>query len=489
MSSKARRMAAAAGATVELAGISGVVSETRRTVRLKDIEAHPMDVSVPIERQVNVYSAMAAGAGARILPPVRVGYWIDHDSDGGAAAGARVGGGDGRPGSGGADHTGEPAEYVPKKYYLLADGDLYRGYRRAGGVKDVECIVARCSGESDFLARHALANQRPTAYDPLRLGRIVRYLQTVSRGGASADGTGRTISRTEAEGARQAVEDVMRGCRDTVDQKFINLHLEEEASNILSGLCEWLGGRLSRFDLPYYIPHTISKVPPGVQAELAETVSLVVRGGSVSDAKFSWPAPEEISILADTPTFRGESGSVSGPANGGGPGDGGRGGAPPVPRAAKRAATATAVPTKDSPPGPRNRVQLQNTRDALVITGNGKHPPYVVDMRTRRVSVVDEREKVTVLREVGDVSSRRGAYLLPVAACEWLGLPGTAAAAAAAAAGSRGARPLDGAGSDSENSVRMFAFNSPAGLAQFARRQERRQEKDGSKSRGVIIYR
>ena len=519
-------VAATAGAAVELAGNAGDGGETKRTVRLKDIVLHPLDMSVPIERQVNVYSAMAGGAAARSLPPVRVGFWIERDGGGGAGANGRGGGGpkptsgagrNGRPRSGGTDDIRELTEYVPKKYYLLADGDLYRGYLRAGAAKDVECIVIKCNGEADFLARHALVNQRPTAYDPLRLGRIVRYLQTVSRGGASADGTGRTISRTEAEGARRAVDDVMRGCRDTVDQKFIKLHLEEEASNILSGLCEWLGGRLSRFDMPYYIPHAVSKVPPGVQAELAETISLVVRGGTVSDAKFSWPAPEEINMLADTPTFRGEPGAVGGPADGAGAAGGGRGvtvvvpegdsgghshgraagrgGSSSVPRATKptakavaaaTAAAATTAPPRGGPPVPKDQEMLRNMRDVLVIAGNDRHPPYVVDLRTRRVSVVDEREKVTILREVGDAASRRGAYLMPTRACEWLGLPGTAAAAAAATGGG-GAKPANGTGGG-ETPVRVFTFDSPAGVMQFAKRQEKKQEKDGSRSRGVIIY-
>ena len=128
------------------------------------------------------------------------------------------------------------------------------------------------------------------------------------------------------------------------------------------------------------------------------------------------------------------------------------------------------------------RIPLQNTRDAIVIpeasSDKVKHPPYVVDMKTRRVSAVDIKSKVTVLREVGDAASRKGAYLMPVAACEWLGLAGTAAAKAKTEDESRGG-----------SSVRLFTFSSPAGLAKFTKQQERELEKrPGRKSRGVVIY-
>lgn len=501
--------------------------ETRRKVRLKDVVMHPMDMSVPIAKQVAVYANMASGPAARAgLPPIRVGYWTDRDADAAEAAVRKVNGGAGMKknggGRGGASTKGnggggsdvpELTEYVPKSYYLLADGDAYRGFSRAGSVKEVECIVVQCADESDFLARHAVANQRPTGYDPMRLGHIVRHLQALSRGGAAQDG--RTISRAEVDGARKAVEDVMRACRDTVDQKFINLRIDDDASLALSELCEWLGNKLSRFVLPYYIPHAISKVPPGLQGEFAEYVSSLVRRGSVSDVKFSWPAPEEIEVAADTPRFRGEPGSIAdGSSDGGGMGltmalpegeedeyddadddwkEGARGGVPPgaepYPLQGPGAAAEPPKPVRapaPRPSGPADQVMLQNSRDAVVIPGNKSHPPYVVDVRTRRVSAVDEHESVTVLREVGDAASRRGAYLLPVQACEWLGLPGTAAAAAAAAqSGGGGAAAENGGGTDDVSAVRVFKFDSPAGLAKFLRQQERK--KDG-RSRGVVIY-
>ncbi|MDE0265774.1 MAG: hypothetical protein OXK17_01915 [Thaumarchaeota archaeon] len=526
---------AAAGSTaVELAGSTddGGHAETRRTVRLRDILVHPMDVSVPIERQVNVYSAMAAGSAAHGLPPVRVGYWVDYSdvADGGGSTGAKNGstagqrpgpnaGRSGRPGTVGADGLRELEEYVPKKYYLLADGDLYRGYVRAGAVKAVECTVVKCDGEADFLARHALANQRPTGYDPLRLGRVVRHLQAVSRGGAAQDGTGRTISHAEAVDARRAVEDVMRSCRDTVDQKFINLHLDEEASKILSEMCTWLGGKLSRFEMPYYIPYAVSRVPPGVQAELAEQISLIVRGGPITDAKFAWPAPEELSVLADTPTFRGEPGAA---LDGGGDNSKGRGVTVAVPEgrapaagsprgnddnsrtgstgtAASQAASAPAPAAKAGTDVPRagraDSVLLQHTRDAVVIPRMKTNPAYLVDVRTRRVSEVDEHEKITVLREVGDASTRKGAYLMPVTACEWLGLPGTAAAMADPSRhASGGAENGSGGATGDEGAVRLFTFDTPSQLAKFLQRQERELEKmrkkgQAAKTRGVIIYR
>ncbi len=499
-----------AAAAVEASRVLVDGGEVRRKVRLKDIVMHPMDVSVPIAKQVAVYANMSSGPAARAgtLPPIRVGYWIARDASVPAVyAASSAKGGNGRVSTrakengGVADNVPELTEYVPKSYYLLADGDMYRGYSRSGGVKEVECIVVQCADESDFLARHTVANQRPTGYDPMRLGRVVRHLQALSHGGAAQDG--RTISQSEADGARRAVEDVMRACRDTVDQKFINLKLDEDASQELSELCEWLGNRLSRFVLPYYIPHAISKVPSGLQGEFAEHVSQLVRHGAVSDVKFSWPAPEEIEVAADTPRFRSGSGAITdGRHNGSGTGRGvaksggeedededdagpdspAGGGQRSRGRAPAGSGTAAQPPAK-KPQGPADQVLLQNSRDAVVIPGNKKHPPYLVDVRTRRVSVVDEHEKVTVLREVGDAASRRGAYLMPVQASEWLGLPGTAAAVASQSDG--GAAAGNGAGSGDGNAVRVFKFDSPAGLAKLLRQQEKK--KDG-RSRGVVIY-
>jgi len=465
------------------AGAQDAGSETRRMIKLSDIRMHDMDVSIPNEKQARMYTGMVSGQGRRTLPPVRVGFWIDasstnnnNDDDSGRGGGRNAdggrgggrtsksrgtGGGRGSRGNGG-NGVREIAKYVPP-YYLLADGDVYRGWLKAGsgGASAIECIVVECESEADFLTKHALANQRYAGYNPLKVGRIVRWLQTVSRGGEADDGTGRTISRAEAEAARRAVEDVMRACRDTVDQKFINLHLVDEAANVISGMCEWLGGRLSRFELPYYIPYRISKAPPGVQAELAEQISLAVLAGSITDVKFTWPAPEEINMLANMPAFRGESegpalsdesGGVTvvvpegegmggdayvptGIRPGGMQGANGGGGAGANPAAAWRpagmapatttatgaAATAATAPTATTaattPGGSKRsdgRIPLQNTRDVIIIPGTKAHPPYMVDLKTRRVSAVDEHQKVVVLREVGGVSTRKGAYLMPV---------------------------------------------------------------------------
>ncbi|MCE2498938.1 MAG: hypothetical protein J4F28_08165 [Nitrosopumilaceae archaeon] len=526
--SRAVRMATkfeADGAASEAAAERG---ETVRVIRLSDIRVHDMDVSIPNEKQARVYAGLASGSGRKTMPPVRVGYWVDADmqvgyesagipddrsGNDGLVPKSRGGGSKKRASS--AD-VREIVEYIPT-YYLLADGDIYRGCLRAGGVREIECVVTECGSEADFLTKHALANQRYAGYNPLKVGRIVRWLQTVSRGGEADDGTGRTISRAEAEAARRAVEDVMRACRDTVDQKFINLHLVDEAANVVSGMCEWLGGRLSRFELPYYIPYRISKAPPGVQAELAKQISSIVRSGNMTDAKFAWPAPEEIEVMSDTPAFRGESepalGDESGGATiavpegeeedhahafaGGGGGDGraGRGrsqdgGGDISVNDAKAAAArrldakaaASTPPARTGKQPSDGRLALQNTRDVIIIPGTKKHPTYVVDLKTRRVSVADDHQKVTVLREVSDASRRKGAYLLPVQVCEWLGLPGTAAAAAASRDGNDADSPTDG-------SVRLHMFSSQAGLAKFARQQERESGRhNGRSSRGVIIY-
>ena len=487
--------------------------ETRRMLRLSDIRMHKMDISIPNEKQSRVYAGMAGSVnGRRGLPPVRVGYWIDADTaaitdnggrGGKPAAGAGAGGRSakgGRNGNSGGSRVMEIAEkYKPPFYYLLADGDVFRGYMKGGGPDRIECVVVKCETESDFLTRHALVNQRHTSYDPLKLGRVVRWMQAVSRGGDNADGG--VITRAEAEGARRGVDDVMRACRDTVDQKFINLQLDDGAIDVISEMCAWLGSKLSRFELPLSIPNQVSKAPLGVQVELAELISEVVRGGEVNDAKFSWPAPVELAVLANTPEFRGEPAALDDKSGGSRvtaavpEADSGRtsrsrkkggAGARSVPAAAKaQDAAGTAAPrAKKDRPGRIGGVPLQNTRDAIVIpaaaSGEVKHPPYVVDMKTRRVSAVDMKAKVTVLREVSDQSSRKGAYLLPVAACEHLRLPGTAAA---------GSRTEDSGDDHNGNSVRLFTFTSPAGLAKFAERQERELAKHpGRKSRGVVIY-
>ena len=531
MATRFEAEAAAPGKTAAEAG------ETVRMIKLSDIRMHDMDVSIPNEKQARVYAAMASGSGRKTIPPVRVGYWVDAAvqadyvsggrGNGGRAASPRGGSssGGGRKRASSADAR-EITEYVPA-YYLLADGDVFRGCLRAGSVREIECIVTECGSESDFLTKHALANQRYTGYDPLKLGRIVRWLQTVSRGGEAEDGSGRTISRAEAESARRAVDDVMRACRDTIDQKFINLHLADDAERVISDMCGWLGGRLSRFELPYYIPYRVSKAPPGVQVELAEQISSIVRSGNMTDAKFAWPAPEEIEMMSDTPAFRGESEPALGDESGGGAtiavpegeeeeeedhdnalagggsrggasggrgrsrGDGGSGGSSSssdisvndAKAAAARkfdAKTAAASQTRVGKQPDDGRLALQNTRDVIIIPGTKKHHPYVVDLKTRRVSVVDDHQKVTVLREVSDASSRRGAYLLPVQACEWLRLPGTAAAAS-------GGSSTDGPPAD--GSVRLHTFSSQAGLAKFAKQQERESERrNGRASRGVIIY-
>ena len=125
-------------------------------------------------------------------------------------------------------------------------------------------------------------------------------------------------------------------------------------------------------------------------------------------------------------------------------------------------------------------VILPNTKDAMIIQGES-HAPYVVDLRTKRVSMVDERDDVTVLREIGSggggsisnskstaaaatKSKKRPAYLMPHAACEWL------------------------LKAEDENNtitnINMFMFDSISDFEKFTKKNNNKKKP----LRGVIIY-
>ncbi len=354
-----------------------------RPIRTASIRVHELDVTVPLQKQVDAYRRVfeeEAEAGRPRpedgVPAVRVGS---------------VGG-------------------VP---YLMADGDIYRG-ALAAGTESIRCAVTKCADISDFLVRHVRYNHRPAGINPLLLRRVSDY---VAMHGSEKDAA--ALSRT---------------CRGTIHQRFLALNLEPGAAAVLGQLCAFLGTKLSQFVLPYYIPHHVSRQRPDMQEELAREVSGLVRTRPVTDARFAWPGPEEIEILSDSPRYRpeGESAVVVTPE--------GESASPKEVRRAERL--------------------IKNARDAIVIPGTDAHPPYLVDLKTRRVSAVDDREAVTVLREADPEGKGSAAYLFPRKAGRWLGLAGG---------------KKDGA------DVRMARFDAATSLAEFAQRHR--------DARGVVFYR
>ena len=478
--------------TREAAGPTTATATTptlTKKLRLSDIRLHEYDITIPLTKRVKIHTdAFAASSAIQAPPQLQVAYWDDaaqYDKD---------------------TYTGP--------YYVLTGSDTYRGAARSGRVTHAECVITVCESEADFLARHAILNRLPTGYDPLRLGRMVRMLQQQQQ--------------SDSDSSRRAIDLIMKSCMGTIDQKFITLSLDDEAARIISSTCEWLGERLTRFDLPYYIPHAISRVAPGMQAEMAEQISLVIRSGNVTDTRFAWPAPEEIAIMADTPLFRGESIMTSSPQSQSqsqsqsleSPDDtdtNDRNVTIAVPEGEDcedAVTTTTNTATKKSKNSPRRQkadnhtdskpsksksksdtdsIILPNTRDVIIIPGTAAHAPYVVDLRTKRVSVVDERADITVLREIGSESAadtkskKRPAYLMPHAACEWL------------LADRGGRQPSSAADAECDDdddarakaanapTVRMQMFDSLRAMEAFAKKQSK-AVKDGKVWRGVIIY-
>ena len=356
-----------------------------QSIRVASIRVHELDVTVPLQKQVDVYRRMFDEAAAGGWPP-------PHRPDDIPAV--RVGS-------------------VSGTTYLMADGDVYRG-ALAAGAESIRCVVVRCADMSDFLVRHVRHNHRPAGFNPLLLRRVAEYL--------------------DAHGSGEDAAALSRMCRGTVHQKFLSLDLEPGAAAVLGRLCEFLGMRLSQFVLPYYIPHHISRQGPDMQEELALKVSGLVRTRPVTDARFAWPSPEEIEIMSDSPRYR-----LDG-----------------------EAAVVTPEGEQAAPGEVRRAEQLiKGMRDVIAIPGTDAHPPYLVDLKTKRVSAVEDRETVTVLREVEDPEGGgSAAYLFPQKAGRWLGL-----------AGSR---------KDGED-IGMVQFAGAAGLAEFAR------EHNGA--RGVVFYR
>jgi len=359
----------------------------RRRVLLASIRRHELDVTIPIQKQVEVYRRIFAGPSDGML--------LTKEGGRGHARGQ------------GGRRGGRP----------LPDGRRRRVPRaRAAGAESVTCAVIKCADESDFLVRHVQHNHRPVGTNPILLRRVSDYVSE--------------------HGSREAAEALSRLYEGTVHQKFLTLDLDPEAGRILGGLCGFLGARLSQFVLPYYIPHHVSTHRPDVQGEIAGRISGLVRARTVTDARFAWPSPEEIGMLSSSPQYRkdGEEPAVILPE-----------GEHADPREIRLA-----------------HQLIRNARDVIVIPGTDKHPPYMVDLKTKRVSEVEDRESVVVLRDAGSEGAGATTYLLPQKAGAWLGL-------------------ADG-GKESAAGIEMAQFEgATGGLAEFAQRHR--------DARAVVLYR
>ena len=353
-----------------------------RQVRIASIRHHELDVTVPLQKQVDVYKRICAEAAAG----------QPHRADGIPAV--RVGSVDGTT-------------------YLMADGDVYRG-ALAAGAESIKCMVTKCADMSDFLVRHVQYNHRPAGINPLLLRKVSDYV---------------TIHGSEEE-----AEALSRICSGTIHQKFIALDLEPGAAAVLGELCVFLGARLSQFALPYYIPYHISRQRPDMQGELAQEVSGLVRARPVTDARFAWPSFEEVKVLSDSPRYRGE----------------------------KEPAVVTPDGERATPEEVRRAKQLiKNARDIIAIPGTDAHPPYLVDLKTKRASIVEDRKMVTVLRDADpDNAGAAMTYLFPREAGRWLGLSG---------------------GKKDGSDVEMARFDASTNLAKFAEKHRG--------ARGVVFYR
>lgn len=353
-----------------------------RQVRTASIRCHELDVTVPLQKQVDVYRRIFAEAAAG--QPRRAGD----------IPAVRVGSVDGAT-------------------YLMADGDVYRG-AIAAGMESIRCAVTKCADMPDFLVRHVQYNHRPTGINPLLLRKVSDYVA--------------------AHGSEEESEALSRICSGTINQRFIALDLEPGAAEVLGELCVFLGTRLSQFALPYYIPYHIARQKPDMQGELAQKVSGLVRTRPVTDARFAWPSFEEVKVLSDSPRYRGE----------------------------EEPAIVTPDGERATPAEVRRAKQLiKNARDIIAIPGTDAHPPYLVDLKTKRASIVEDRKTVTVLRDADpDNAGAAMTYLFPREAGKWLGLSG---------------------GKKDGSDVEMARFDASTNLAEFAKKHRG--------ARGVVFYR
>lgn len=318
--------------------------------------------------------------------------------------------------------------------YLLLEG--WETYEASAAGGRIDCRVVDCATEEDFLIEHVRRNRPNTTINPLMLARIAERLsRTAKYGGGGAGMTDEWARVLQLDG--------------TIHAKFMSLRLAPEAFSTMTDLCTELGRRLTHFILPYYIPLFISRYPPAVQAGLARAVSSLVMNGTTTDARFSWPSPEEVEIMfaaeAEPPE---ESGAV------------------------------VVVPDGDRPTDEsvgRAEQIVRRARDVVAIPATESHPTYVVDLKTRRVSAVEETDSVIRLHDTGHGDS---SFLFPPKVGRWL-VHGVDEGVCTDGV-TEGGGPADDSMAED---IRMYTFADAAKLAEFARRTR------DKKLRGVIFYR
>lgn len=258
---------------------------------------------------------------------------------------------------------------VGSRLYVTGDLDLYYGMIEAG-LAEAECEVIELSDEAELVVRHVRANKDPSGFNPLLLQAATEFLK------------GFGVEKAKAAGLFQVYG---------AGRKILDLPLEPDALRGLCGLCEFLAESLSGFMLPLYLPQKISRCEPAKQRLMTESVIRLVKSRPVTDSRFAWPTPEEIDILIDSTSGEKPSRSV------------------------------VVIPDGEKP-SRQAREQAgriaQTAKDIVCIPRTTEHPAYVVDLKTRGVSIVDEKETVTLLREADSEKT----FLFPPKAARSLGL-------------------------------------------------------------------
>lgn len=256
-------------------------------------------------------------------------------------------------------------------YYLLADHHSF--YIQTGGdaSAEIDCTIIPCKDEVEYIIQHVRINRSPATLNPLKLSALAGRLSELGVESGSIPG--------------------ILGVRGLAEEPYLELRLRKDVYEALDSLCSLLAGKLSSFTLPYYIPYMISRCEPVMQADLAARITKVIEARPMTDARFNWPSPEEIELIANTPMYT--------------PTD------PPV----------VASPPSDEPAEEevkRASELIKRNRDVMAIPATEDHPAYLVDTKKKRVSTVAEGDSVTVLH---DVDAKR-TFLFPQAAVDALKL-------------------------------------------------------------------
>lgn len=370
-----------------------VVKEEGRKAVLEAarVKRHELDIVVPTRKWVETYKDCVK------IPAVRVGRVLGGLQNG-------------------------PKDVTDINHFLLEGGDVYEAWRTAG-TTHIECLVMDFDTEDDFLIEHVRCNRPNTTINPLVLGMVADRL--VANGHSVDVDLAHTL-----------------GLEGTIHQKFMSLHLAPKAYSVLCDLCVNLGSRLTNFILPYYIPLFISRRDVGIQSDLARAVVKLIMSGTITDARFSWPSPEEVEILLA---------SIEEPPE-----------EPPV----------VSIPKGDKPTTEsvkKTEQVVARAHDVVAIPATDKHPTYVVDLKTKRVSAVEEKESVICLKDTGAGSST--SYIFPPSVGRWL------------VCGGDDDDDDTKSGQTKSEDVKMYTFSDVKKLAEFTRQQNKKHV------RGVIFYR